>query len=200
MRFRHRRLATARALTSIAVTLAVSLTACGGSDPEPSPSSPPASPATSPATSPEPAASPKPGPPDLPPAATKDTKAGAIAFAHHYIDLINYAQATGDVRALKEVEDPGCESCIGGRRRVSEIYESGGRIVGGDLAFRPTGALKNANPPGWTVFGSITYGPQRIVSAEPAESPQALDGGTSTVSIVLGRATSAWYIADWTRL
>ena len=66
------------------VLLVSTLGACGGSpraDPSPTP-------ATTSAAATE---TPTPTPPAMPAAARADTKAGAIAFVRHYVDLINYA-------------------------------------------------------------------------------------------------------------
>src|SRR4051794_697515 len=103
-----------------AVVLLLALAGCGGdpkADPSPSPSVPSASPVST-----------TPAPPALPEAAKANTKAGAIAFVKYYVQLINHAQATGDVAALAAVEDPGCSSCASGRRLLKKIYESGGHI------------------------------------------------------------------------
>ena len=68
------------------------LSGCGGDSPEPKPlpkdskSSPSASPSAT--------------PPEMPAAAKKKTKAGAIAFVRHYVELINYAGRSGEPRPL----------------------------------------------------------------------------------------------------
>ena len=73
------------------------------------------------ATTPKPSGSPSPKeltPPALPAAAREDTKRGAKAFARHYLDLINYAAATGDVAPLQAASS----SCSGCQEYVS-LYE-----------------------------------------------------------------------------
>lgn len=80
------------------------------------------------------AATEKPTEPELPDAATKATEAGARAFITYYWDLINYAQVTGDVKALKRVSGPRCKGCNSGISAIRDHYASGGRIEGGEYA------------------------------------------------------------------
>ncbi len=75
---------------------------CGEESPKPKPL---------PKPSESPSASASPTPPAMPAAAKNQSKAGAIAFARHYVDVINYAQSTGDLEALQAVEDKACKSC-----------------------------------------------------------------------------------------
>ncbi len=76
----------------------------------------------------------KPTEPTLPDAATKATEDGARAFITYYWDLINYAQVTGDVRALKRASGPRCKGCNSGISAIRDHYASGGRIEGGEYA------------------------------------------------------------------
>jgi len=81
----------------VGAALVLLVAGCGG-DPKADPS-----PSTSPA--PSISSTPTPSPPTLPDAAKANTKAGAIAFVKYYVELVNHAQATGDVGKLQSVED-----------------------------------------------------------------------------------------------
>ncbi|HWJ08608.1 MAG TPA: DUF6318 family protein [Nocardioides sp.] len=74
----------------------------------------------------------KPAEPPLPDAATKATEGGARAFIAYYWDLINYAQVTGDVKALKRVSGPHCAGCKAGISGIRDLYNGGGRAEGGE--------------------------------------------------------------------
>ena len=76
-------------------------------------------------------AAPDPVEPQLPAAAKEASKAGARAFIAYYWDLINYAQVTGDVKALRSVSASTCSGCRAGIRGIRKHYASGGAIVGG---------------------------------------------------------------------
>lgn len=126
-------------MRSLRAALAASLTAlallAGCSDDDPSPGDPgsTSAPTDKPET-PTSSATAKPTEPALPDAATKATEAGARAFITYYWDLINYAQVTGDVKALKGVSGPRCIGCRNGIKAIQSHYASGGRIEGGDYS------------------------------------------------------------------
>lgn len=67
--------------------------------------------------------------PPLPEAATKPTRAGARAFIHHYIDLLNYAALTGDVRDFRAAAHD-CGGCDDYVRLYRSLYAKGGWIKG----------------------------------------------------------------------
>ena len=75
-------------------------------------------------------------PPTMPPQARKDSEAGAIAFAKHYIDVFNYASNTGDVKELQRLSDPRCEGCTSYIRLFKGTYQSGGYYRGSDWTIR----------------------------------------------------------------
>ncbi|TNM49503.1 hypothetical protein FHP29_01210 [Nocardioides albidus] len=76
-------------------------------------------------------AAPDPVEPELPAAAKEASEAGARAFIMYYWDLINYAQVTGDVKALKAVSGPNCDRCDAGISAVRKVYRGGGHITDG---------------------------------------------------------------------
>lgn len=72
-------------------------------------------------------------PPKLPIEAGEETKDGVEIFAKYYVELLEYAYTTGDVRALEVVNSPSCKSCSGPVGDVKNAYSAGGWVVGGDL-------------------------------------------------------------------
>lgn len=98
-----------RARSTIAVAvLSCALTVAGcANDPEPkepAKTSPPTPVAAAPA---------------MPDEARQPSKKGAVAFVKYYIDLLNHAANTGDVKPLKAASDPKCEGC----NSYIELYE-----------------------------------------------------------------------------
>ena len=91
----------------VAITLLVGsllITGCTGDEPNPpSPSSTSESPTDT--------SSPTVTVPAMPEEAKVGDAAGAEAFVRHWIDLLNYAYATGDTEPVKAVSDAGCEAC-----------------------------------------------------------------------------------------
>lgn len=115
------------------VTLAVALLGAGCEEEDPSdPVASPSGTSDSAPTSPsEPTTDAGPVEPTLPPEAEADTKAGAQAFVKFYWDVVNYARRTGDVSHLRELSVASCAGCNGGIESIEQIYERGGRILGG---------------------------------------------------------------------
>ena len=58
--------------------------------------------------------------PALPELADDDSPAGAEAFARHYIEVLNYASATGDTDPLDELSSEHCSGC----RKYIDLYRS----------------------------------------------------------------------------
>jgi hypothetical protein len=176
----------------VGTTVLLLLAGCGG-DPKADPS---------PSTSPTPSASstPTPSAPAMPDAAKANTKAGATAFVRHYIDLINYAQQSGDVRALAAVEAPACGSCKSGRSYITDVYNAGGHIDGGDLSVKIYSALRNASIAGWTIDATLSYGPQTIIRPSATPTAEHLDGGGVPITVLVANRTGQWLISDWTRV
>lgn len=118
-------------LRSLAAVVAcgVLLAGCSDDGPDGDPSPSPSVSTTAPA-SPTPTAAPA-KEPALPTAAKEPTEAGARAFIAYYWDLINYAQVTGDVKALERVSGPSCDGCRGGIDAIDAVYQNGGHAEGG---------------------------------------------------------------------
>ncbi|WP_432536168.1 DUF6318 family protein [Kineococcus arenarius] len=106
-------LACAAAAAAIAL-----LGACGVEEPADRQAAPPpsatstATGSASPAATPEPAAArPAPALPRPTFEATGFTEDDAIAFAGHYLAVLNYARATGDSDAIRAISEPDCGAC-----------------------------------------------------------------------------------------
>jgi hypothetical protein len=175
----------------IAFALLLVVAGCGG-DPQASPTPTPSLSTASPVST-------TPSPPAMPDAARANTKAGAIAFVRHYIDLINYAQDTGDIDALSAVEGHRCRSCSSGRDYIRGVYTSGGHIKGGRVRIRILDALPNAAIAGWTVDAKLTFGPQTVARPTASPSTQELKGGSVPITVLVQRQPNGWSVNEWTR-
>ena len=70
--------------------------------------------------------------PTMPAQATEDSSEGAAAFVKHYVDVFNYAAATGDVEELSRLSSPDCDGCQSYIDLYRETYKVGGYFRGGD--------------------------------------------------------------------
>lgn len=127
---RSLRAALAASLAALAL-----LTGCTDDDPSPGDPTSTWTPTGEPET-PTSSATAKPTEPPLPDAATKATEEGARAFITYYWDLINYAQVTGDVEALKRVSGSTCRGCSRVINGISDLYTDGGHAIGGEYTLR----------------------------------------------------------------
>ncbi|WP_369814209.1 DUF6318 family protein, partial [Marmoricola sp. Leaf446] len=131
MRRLSRMVATVTAVAAIGVTAA-----CGGDNPTPSTAPSDSTGEASPSAS-------DPPPPSVPRAARRLDKDGAAAFVRHWVKVLNYAGATGDTSALRQVSTSDCVKCAALSDGIDRIYDRGGNIAGG----------------GWTVLATKQYGP-----------------------------------------
>jgi len=68
----------------------------------------------------------------MPDAAKAHTKAGAKAFVEYFWEVVNYAQATGDTDAIRDLTVvESCSSCVRGARAIDKVYDKGGVVRGG---------------------------------------------------------------------
>lgn len=138
---------------------------CGGESvtaPEPSPS-------VTPVATPSPTAV-KVEPPELPERARLNTKAGAEAFLRHYVDLVNYAQATGETGALSAAASPGCRACAAFERRVDDVYGKGGTIETSGLRVIRTSSMRVA-PSIWLVSVVSRAGEEKVrIPGKPVQT------------------------------
>jgi hypothetical protein len=67
----------------------------------------------------------------MPAAAKKHTAAGAEAFVRYWVEVVNFAQATGQTSALEAIDDVRCAGCRGVVKAIRSPYSKGGRIEGG---------------------------------------------------------------------
>ncbi len=178
---RSLRAALAASLAAVAL-----LAGCTDDDPSPGDATSTWTPTGTPET-PTPSATAKPTEPALPDAATKATEAGARAFITYYWDLINYAQVTGDVRALKRVSGSTCDACTSVNQRLNDQYEQGGRIEGGTNSIRILNASELTTPSN-SAFGFRL----RVNVSHDAQTAYASDGtpdrraaGSNTFTMVL---------------
>lgn len=72
--------------------------------------------------------------PERPKVADELTLSAAEAFVRHYIDLLNYASATGDSVPLLSASDGGCRQCRVYAKYVENVNGVNGRLTGATLS------------------------------------------------------------------
>lgn len=168
-----------------AVVLLVALAGCGG-DPK---ANPPPSP--SPSTTP---VSTTPSAPAMPDAAKENSKAGAIAFVRHYVELLNHLEATGDEAPMLAVSGPSCRSCASVAHAANKIYDAGGHVEGGVWSITDA-VVQHPAPAAWTVRIKGEIAPSTVVSGG-SEPTRHGTGGPANAEFVL-TFDSTWKVAQW---
>ena len=115
------------ALTALLVVSVLALGACSGSDPQPKFADPTPSQPTSPSTT----AVSGPVEPTMPAAAQGTDAAAAEAFVRFYWEMVNYAQATGDLEGLRSLAGPECGPCASGLKALERLVEREAAVRGG---------------------------------------------------------------------
>lgn len=175
------------------MVVALLLAACQG-NPEPPPlDGTPTSPSPSRTTSPTVAA------PSLPPEAEGTSPTAAKAFVRHYVDLVNYAMATGDTGPMQAASAPNCESCAGVEVRIRGVYEAGGSIESNGWQVRSLALvpLQPRNRP--MVDAGIEMSPQLVRQNAKAE-PERFKGGRLPTTFFLAYNEAGWIVIDWERV
>nr|WP_246416454.1 DUF6318 family protein [Nocardioides luti] len=175
------------------LALSLGLGACSGDHPQPKI----APPESSAPTSGSPSAEPGPVEPTMPAAAKRHDAAGAEAFVEYYWELVNYAQATGEVAQLRQVALKSCSACSGGLRGIVDTYEAGGSITGGEIEVVTRRASPFSAGPrsGFTVTVIVATTAQTVKA--PGKRTKHLDPGRTKIQLVVQRTRANWMIGRW---
>lgn len=169
--------------------------ACSG-DPEPK-VAPPTSPSTSVSTSPSPSG---PVEPVMPDAAKAHTAAGAEAFVTFYWEMVNYAQATGDLSGLESLAAEGCAACKGGVDSLRKIFAKGGHVRGGyEVSITESHATRAGSQRGFAVSADVIT--KRQIVDYPGNSNDVVRSGAKSplLFIVDDGGSDGLTMAYWSR-
>ncbi len=114
----------------VAVALTASLSACGD-EPVEYFTPPPATPTPDVVVSDEPEVFERPDvrlihPPQKPDVMLDLSEESALAFAHYFVDVLNYTVNSGDTSVLEEISGPECRYCQVTAKVATELEEAGG--------------------------------------------------------------------------
>lgn len=174
--------------TLAAALLLPLLVGCGGA---PQASDPPsigtASPSNS--SSSEPIATPQ-----APESATRTGPAGATAFVTYWVEVLNFAGATGDTTLLEQLSTADCVRCRALVDGISAIYEQGGRIEGGGwevASTKPYGVREQR----FFIDAVIDSEPQSVIDADG--TTEEFEGAQDRLrAFVLKRVGGGWRVAE----
>ena len=113
--------------------------------------------------------------PALPAKAQENNGAGAEAFVRYFIEVLNYAQRTGDTARLQRVSAPRCAACEGYAEEIDKTYAAGGHVKGGVLTIGDLRELPRDYGADWGAYGRGRATPQTIFHGNGTKA--SFDGG-----------------------
>ena len=125
------------------------------------------------------------------------SKAGAVAFARHWVETLNDAQLTGDVAALRASSTRGCVTCGDLAAQLEALYGDGGRVETNGwevlLVGPPSGEVTDSAQ----VTLRVARAPQRVFEAEG--SSRRYEGDRTTFSAELLWENGTWRMHELVR-
>lgn len=184
------------AFTALSILSVLALGACSGDDPDPKVADP--TPTSSLPTSPSTTAASGPVEPTLPPEARGTDAAAAEAFVEFYWEMVNYAQATGDIEGLKALASESCAACRAGTDYLDRVFRSDGVIDGGVARVRvmSSGFIRDgADSDAVVVFDVRTT--RQTVDYSGTRDDEAFPGGKTRLTAILDPQPGGWLMQSW---
>lgn len=127
----------------------------------------------------------------MPAAAIGNDAASAEAFVKFYWESVNYAQKTGDVTQLRTLST-NCRGCDAGITFITDVYEGGGSIEGGDgrVTNVDVGFIGDSNERAIVDFEVVSS--KQEVDRSGADDDETFPGGRQAVRIILDPDKSGW--------
>lgn len=135
--------------------------------------------------------------PTLPAEAEGTDAAAAEAFVEFYWEMVNYAQATGDVDGLRELALESCAACSGGADDIELVSQKGGTAEGGTVTVRSARATPYAAGPsrGFVVRVNVDIVDQIV--RIPGEKPDKYTGGPAVFRFIVESGDEGWKVGRW---
>jgi hypothetical protein len=114
-------------------------------------------------------------PPSLPAEAAGNSAKAAKALAGHWIESLNFAAASGDAAAIRDLSSKECAACTAIADLIDEVHENGGSIRGDGWETKRLSIVPSAGDE-FVVDALVTVHPQVIVQRAGAQ-PKRFDGG-----------------------
>jgi hypothetical protein len=147
---------------------------------------------TSASSSLTPSPSPTDSPPPLPHAARGTSEASAKAFVRHWIDALNYAGPSADVRQLRELSAPDCTACEAIGDFIAQVQSDGGVIRGAGWKVLSLEVVSSA-PDSTVVDAHVKVAPQHVRQSRSSKL-RTFPGGIRLKTFWLRADGSSWKV------
>lgn len=137
--------------------------------------------------------------PTMPAVAKKHTAAGAEAFVKFYWEMVNYAQASGDLQGLRSLGDENCGACSGGLRFLDRIYEAGGHVRGGKVTVVDVRATKVRGAGQQIAFQVLVSveNTRQVVDLPGTKRDQSYPAAKSSIQFIVDPKPGSWSVGYW---
>jgi hypothetical protein len=127
----------------------------------------------------------------MPAAAKGKGRPAAKAFVRYYIDLINYAESTGDAAALGPLVTSECRDCADLRRKIASTYRDGGWFKTSGWVPSVVAVVRRSEQA--TVMTAIRS-PEQRYKPSTAEPVERIDASRFTMEFALKRTKGHWFV------
>lgn len=132
--------------------------------------------------------------PTMPEGARKNSPQGALAFARHYVALMNFAIVSGNTESVVARSDPRCKGCRVYISAIREAHEGDASSRGGVLQLRKVTSVQSAKKV-TTVLFVVRVTPQTTRSNKKAKLVRS-SGFDGKLLIKIERRAQAWVVLE----
>lgn len=134
--------------------------------------------------------------PTPPPSLAQRTRGAALEFAQYAVDVLNHAQATGDVEPLQHISFWACRGCNGRIDDLRLVYGQGGFVHGGAWSVLSSSALSEGRE-SWRASLTVHASRQRLKRSAESQV-EFVAGGRHRVDMSVARTDAGWLITRLT--
>ncbi|MCL8026244.1 DUF6318 family protein [Nocardioides bruguierae] len=172
---------------AVALTSALTLSACSSDDPDPVVADPtPSAPSSS--VDPTPTE-------EMAEPWEEKTDAGAVAFVDHWLDLLNEAELSGDTGDLREASGKGCVACVSISSSIDDTYGAGGWMKSTGWQLTEAGAPSDIGKNRLAIAANIDI-PQQSVKSSSTSSIDRNKASQNTLSFEVTWSGGAWRLTS----
>lgn len=182
-------------LAAAAAVLALALTGCSADEP---PSPEPGNAAGEPSAQPSaPPSAQAPVDTEAIPAYAKDPgRTGAEQFVGYWVNALNEATETGEIKQLAAASATTCRMCASYAQGIDEIYDAGGHVESRGWDIRGVSHEGGGDDGYRALVLTVQVAPQKVYRDEGAK-PEKFDGGERLYRMVVARVDdSHWLVQD----
>jgi hypothetical protein len=125
------------------------------------------------------------------------SKPGAVAFARHWVETLNAAQASGDVQALRTSSSNKCVTCRDLAAQLEDLYASGGRVETEGWEILLVGPPQGSISQSAEVTLRVSRAPQRVFDGQGP--PEKFEGDRTTFAAGLVWQNGQWLMDELVR-